>query len=512
MASIKSITASILLFSALSTASVGQILAPSDDIVFAASASAKDPLAWAGANSPYRAGPNVYGISNEVPDGCSVKQAAYIVRHGSRFPDSGAYAGWVDLRNRIQAAKTAGNLTARGSLSFIPNWKTVLTNPTLQISQESMTGYNEGHNLGYQLRARYPNFYEDGNQFYVWANQYASPINESRVVQTAKAFMQGYLAEFADAYGTIVSVNSTGSVNAIGNSLGPSDACPAFAAGPSGSDFNNATDYEAIWTPKVLKRINSLVDGIEFTQSDILSMPYLCGFESQITGRLSPWCGVFTDEELEFYEYSQDLHYYYGIGPGSTTPTNKLFLPFLDSLITLLKAGPDQQGKGVNGTKFDIPKLLMAFLNDNQIAELTAGMGIFDAQENLPIDRILKDRIYNVANFITMRGTVTFEVLNCTSSSPIFEYDSELCASETYSDYIRILLNDAAYILPHCHDGPGGSCLLSEYASFISKRSAAAGNFNEYCNVTKAGHPVTVGGASFFSDLTLDFLEFVAPH
>jgi hypothetical protein len=56
MASIKSIAASSLLFAALSTASVNQVLAPADDIVLAASSSAKDPLAWAGANSPYHAG------------------------------------------------------------------------------------------------------------------------------------------------------------------------------------------------------------------------------------------------------------------------------------------------------------------------------------------------------------------------------------------------------------------------------------------------------------------------
>jgi hypothetical protein len=71
-----------------------------------------------------------------------------------RFPDSGAYNGWVAIQERIQAAKTAGNLTAKGSLSFIGDWETVLTNPTLQISQESMTGYKEGHDLGYQLRSR----------------------------------------------------------------------------------------------------------------------------------------------------------------------------------------------------------------------------------------------------------------------------------------------------------------------------------------------------------------------
>lgn len=72
----------------------------------------------------------------------------------NRFPDSGAYNGWVAIQERIQAAKTAGNLTAKDSLSFIGDWKPVLTNPTLQIAQESMTGYKEGHDLGYQLRAR----------------------------------------------------------------------------------------------------------------------------------------------------------------------------------------------------------------------------------------------------------------------------------------------------------------------------------------------------------------------
>lgn len=85
-----------------------------------------------------------------------------------------------------------------------------------------------------------PGFYQDGTPFYVWANQYKSPINESRVVQTARAFLNGYLYEYADSYGTVVSVNSTGSPAAIGNSLGPSDSCPAFGSISSGG--NNVTN------------------------------------------------------------------------------------------------------------------------------------------------------------------------------------------------------------------------------------------------------------------------------
>lgn len=47
------------------------------------------------------AGPNVYGISSDVPEHCTVDQAFYVSRHGSRYPDLGAYNGWVDMQNRV---------------------------------------------------------------------------------------------------------------------------------------------------------------------------------------------------------------------------------------------------------------------------------------------------------------------------------------------------------------------------------------------------------------------------
>lgn len=106
----------------------------------------------------------------------------------------------------------------------------------LDISFEHVVGHNHFQTGPAQLTIKDPDFYEDGTPFYVWANQYTSPINKSRVVQTACAFVNGYLYEFADTFGTVVSVNSTGSVNAIGNSLGPSDSCPRYAEVSSGGD------------------------------------------------------------------------------------------------------------------------------------------------------------------------------------------------------------------------------------------------------------------------------------
>ncbi|PYH90717.1 phosphoglycerate mutase-like protein [Aspergillus ellipticus CBS 707.79] len=493
MATIAAVAAGLL------GAANAQVLAPTNDILFPSTSESSNPLIYSGGNTPWFAGPNVNGISNEPPAQCTVQQAAYVVRHGSRFPDSGSYGSWVALEEKIQAAVKSEGFEARGALSFIPEWKTVLTDTTLQMSQESITGRKEAVDLGYTLRARYPDFYEDGNPFYVWANQYANPINESRVVQTAQSFMLGYMYEYADTYGTVVSVNSTGSPDAIGNSLGPSDACPLYV----NDAYDNVTDWDSTWMPAAINRINSLVSGnLTFDETDLTFFPYLCAYESQIKGRLSDWCGVFTQQELTDYAYSQDLSYYYGVGPGSSDPTKILFLPFLESLLDLLAEGPGQNGTGLNGTTFTVPNLIMAFLNDDQIAEMTAAMDLFLDQEALSDEHIPANHLYNVAHFITMRGTVAFEVLNCESGS------GKKTSDETY---LRILLNDAVYPLPMCKSGPGSSCLLSDYVTYIKKKNAKAGNFIDYCGVTEAGAPETVGGAGFFTDLTLDFLTMVKP-
>jgi hypothetical protein len=139
---------------------------------------------------------------------------------------------------------------------------------------------------------------------------------------------------------------------------------------------------DATWVPKTVKRINSQLSGnLTFEETEVLFFPYMCAYESQITGQLSPWCGVFTENELRKYAYSQDLSYFYSVGPGSIGPAKVLFLPFLESLISLLEKGPGQIGIGRDGTNFEVPNLIMAFLNDNQIAEMTAAMGILTRRD-----------------------------------------------------------------------------------------------------------------------------------
>ncbi|KAI1279767.1 histidine acid phosphatase [Xylaria sp. FL0933] len=502
----------------------GQILAPTQDLNFPSSKTATAPLEWTGANGPWFAGPNVFGISSNVPENCYVDQAAYMTRHGSRYPDSGAYEGWVAMQERF----SAGGYTTSGSLSFLPGWKTALTNEPLQLSMLNPTGSKEAHDLGYELRYRYPDLYRDGDGFMVWANNY------TRVIQTAKAFVQGYLGFNAVANGSVISVTSTGFAGAIGDSLSPSNQCPNFHDS-SGGDYKTA--WDAQYQPPIAARLQSMVEGnLTILSTDVDQTPYLCAFESHILGRLSPWCDVFTDAELKDYEYSQDLRYYYGLGPGSILEQT-MMMPFLNAVVGLLDQGPSITGTQADGSSFELPKLLMSFINDGQLTELVTASGVFDDQAALPSTSKDDSRLFIASHFVPMRGTIAFERLNCIVSPnigsggsspssisyssiptfpPLFSSSAPLSRSTnamsgSNKTYVRIRINDAVYPVPSCQEGPGFSCLLSDYVKYIQDKYAAQSNWLTNCNVTTPGAPTKVLGASFFTDLSSPWLQKLPP-
>jgi hypothetical protein len=184
------------------------------------------------------------------------------------------------------------------------------------------------------------------------------------------------------------------------------------------TDTVSEVEWNDLYLPPILARLEALIDGnLTFTTTDVSIMPYLCGFESQITGTLSPWCSVFTDAELKQYEYAQDLRYYYGTGPGVDL-ASKMMLPYLNSLVGILSEGPGVNGTFANGTTYTLPNIITAFMNDGQITELGAATGIWDDTISLGNGTsIPDDYTYIASHFVTMRGTVAFERLNCVASA-----------------------------------------------------------------------------------------------
>lgn len=358
----------------------------------------------------------------------------------------------------------------------------------------------------------------------VWANNY------TRVLQTAKTFVQGYLGFNAGANGSVISVTSKGFSEAIGDSLAPSDMCPSFVDAAGGT---NKTTWDNLYIPPIQERLQALITGnLTLTATDIDQIPYLCGFESHITGKLSPWCDVFTDEELKQYEYSNDLRYYYGVGPGTDLP-KKMMTPYLDALVGLLAQGPNITGIQADRSSFQVPKLLMSFLNDGQLTELVTASGVFDAQEPLSATEKDDNRLWVGSHYVSMRGTIAFERLNCivspggglgnsTNSTQPSAISAATVARSyaslrrrqetTNATYVRIRLNDAVYPVPSCKSGPGSSCLLSDYVAYVQNKYEAEGDWLVNCNVTDEAAPTKVKGASFFTDLSSPWLQSVPPY
>ncbi|KAJ9245274.1 hypothetical protein DTO169E5_1141 [Paecilomyces variotii] len=337
-----------------------------------------DVLQHLGGNSPWFASPNVNNVSLQVPDGCTVDQAVYIVRHGSRYPDPSAYQQWLALYDKIQSSQ----YHASGALNFLPDWAPVLRHPDQELSQVSITGYKELYNLGADLRFRYPTFYTDNTPYLLWANDY------ERTIDSGRLFARGYLGPNS-SYGDIYVVNAD-TASAIGNSLATSDSCPNFHDSSGGT---YASTWDSIYLPPITKRLNNLLKGnLTFSDSDVSNFPYLCGFESQITGSRSPWCDVLENEEILQYEYRQDLRYYYGTGPGAEKNMT-VMMPVLQGVVDLLQKGPNTTAvSGDNGT-ITLPQLIVAFTHDNQINELASILGVFDHQVPLSWTRIDWDRV-----------------------------------------------------------------------------------------------------------------------
>ncbi|KAH8692019.1 histidine phosphatase superfamily [Talaromyces proteolyticus] len=443
-----------------------------------------------GANSPWFSSPNINHISTEVPAGCAVDQAVYIVRHGSRYPDPGAYEEWEALYKKFQSAK----YKAHGSLEFLPDWQPVVKHPEEEMSMVSLGGYYELYTFGVELRWRYPNFYTDNDPFFLWANDYP------RTIDSARLFARGYMGPNATLDGTIYVVNAD-VPSSVGNSLATSDSCPTFHDTSGGA---NVTAWADIYLPPITKRLNKLIEGnLTLVDADVSLFPYLCGFETQITGSVSPWCDILSDDEILQYEYAQDMRYYYGTGPGAGKNMTVQF-PLLRGIVEQLQSGPGvARAKTATNISTKLPPLIVAFTHDNQINELASILGIFDRQK--PLDpKKLEDRLYVSSNITPMRGTLAFERLNCSASK---QYE----ASKD-KPYVRIRLNDAVYPIPSCHSGPGQSCSVSQYAEYVSKKWQSYGSFASVCNISAATVATSdTGAVTFFNDLTLPFLSTVQP-
>ncbi|KAJ7583789.1 phosphoglycerate mutase-like protein [Mycena floridula] len=464
-----------------------------------------NPLQHSGPASPYFDAPSQAGISPETPDGCIVDQAAYILRHGSRFPEPGSFSGWQSLFAKFQNT----SYTARGPLSFIPFWVLPVDDQPHEPLFLSSTGAGEAFDLGVQLRKRY-GFTKGGGGITVWS------AAQQRVLDTATYFIRGYLSQgnYLDSpnsnRGTVISLVDSATNSTFADSLTPSASCPLYAAGDTGAA--SATAFRVTYQQAIANRLNEFLDGLVLTPSDIGVMQDLCGFGFEVSGDRR-FCDVFQDSEWLDYEYAQDLNYYYGSGPGNPLSVTVGY-PWVKAISDLFVAGPGQTVKGGSLTP---PPLVMGFTHDNNLPPIISALGLWNTSKEegiYPLSHTSPNpaRQFRSSYLVAFRGYVALERLTCAVGGPstqdvqrqgvvhlanVLGGTVKGHSAGQKQSFVRVRVDNAPVPIPTCTEGPGSTCPLTLFTDYVNDvRAKAAGDFIQKCGL------VGVEGATS----TVDFL------
>ncbi|KAI0674221.1 phosphoglycerate mutase-like protein [Trametes maxima] len=437
-----------------------------------------NPLQHSGPASPYFDAPSQFGVDPTTPAQCTVERAAYIVRHGSRFPEPGSFAGWQALHAKLQNA----TYTAHGPLAFLPSWVPPVDDSSHQPLYLSSTGAREAFDLGVDLRKRY-RFTPGGNNFTAWA------AGQQRVVDTASYFVQGYLSQGnylaapTENRGIIVSMPD--SVNyTFADSLTPASGCPAYKAGDTSA---KADDFRATYRGKIAARINHYLDGLTLNATDVGVMQDLCGFQAEVSGD-TRFCDIFKESEWKDYEYAHDLNYYYGSGPGNPYSATVGF-PWVQAVSDILTA-PSNASLPVASP------LVMSFTHDNNLPPVVSALGVWNSSTHgsgvypLSIKGPDPRRTFRSSYLVSFRGYVALERLSCEArkpSSSVKHNAGKLSpapgTSANAEKFVRLRINNAVVPVPGCASGPGSSCPVDGFVAHVKKQASLAGDFVTRCGL-----------------------------
>nr|AUC62758.1 phytase [Morchella importuna] len=396
----------------------------------------------------------------QVPDGCEVDMVHMMSRHGERFPTQKAGNRMISLLERISEVKSTGK-ELKGALEFLNDWEYFTNSPGEHFEQLTTTGpyagVLEAFTTGVKLHTRYGHLWNETlhGRTTVWASEC------DRVIDTARYFSAGFFG--LDPKASKLEIVSE-AANKGGDTLTPGDTCIKYAQDEEeGHDYGYEMlyKYRATYLSDISKRLANDNEGFDFTDSEIYSMQEMCGFETTVRGS-SKWCDVFTKEEWLSFEYARDVIHYYRAGPGNKYAKSMGWL-WLNATANLIAEGPDTAGS-----------LYFSFVHDGDIVPMLAALGLFEDAEQLPVDRIAKDRKWKTSQITPMGGRIIFERMNCAVKG-----------SGEGDIYIRLNVNDGIVALEGCNDGPGKSCPLNSFLKHVKTRGEIGGDFRKTCGLAE---------------------------
>lgn len=406
-----------------------------------------------GQYSPYFAVPSE--IDNAVPEQCTLTFVQILSRHGARDPTSSKTAVYNSTIQRIQSSVSSYG----AGYEFIKDYVY-----TLGADQLTTFGQQELINSGTKFYERYGALTRAEIPFFRSSGQ-------DRVVESAQNWTQGFhQARLADAeadgsdsfpYEIVTISEEDGMNNTLNHEL-----CTAFEDGPVSEIKDNAKSiWMDVFTRNITARLNANLPGANLSATDTISMMDLCPFNTvaDVNGKLSDFCGLFTADEWQSYDYLQTLDKWYGYANGNPLgPTQGV--GFTNELIARLTGQPVVDSTTTNSTldgnpaTFPLNRTLYAdFSHDNDMTAIYSALGLYNTTAQLSnTTRQAAGQTGGYASSWTVPFAARMYVEKMT------------CQDAGAEELVRVLVNDRVTPLQGCGADELGRCTLGKFVDSLS--------------------------------------------
>ncbi|XP_061710213.1 multiple inositol polyphosphate phosphatase 1-like [Cydia pomonella] len=282
--------------------------------------------------------------------------------------------------------------------------------------------HDEGRQEMFSIASRLKQVYSKLNEL-EGANYRFTPTHHHWVKESAKAFLEGL-----------------GSKNVVMDDLmdpikSDSEEDPAW--NKETNKYKISSDYLAA-KDRIQRRL-----GIEFslTSDNITAVYDLCRYSwSGLNNKASPWCALFTTEDLKVLEYIGDLEHYYKYGYGRQNAEMNGQIPLADLLESFQLA---KAGKG---------RIITAYFTHSRIMDMVyTALGWFKDSKPITAADKKRDRYWRTSRNNPHAANIVM-VLN-------------KCAFKKSSDYHVMFYMNEEPIRSVCE---GGICSWAEFEKLLS--------------------------------------------
>ncbi|KAF2493802.1 phosphoglycerate mutase-like protein [Lophium mytilinum] len=427
-----------------------------------------------GSLSPYFPNPRGFGVNEySLPPGSSISWVNMVSRHGSRYPTAGSDA--ERLGQKIHDA--TGKFKATGPLSFLNSWKYGLGEETLvPIGKQEL--FNSGTLHYYQYGHLYPN---NGSKIV------ARTTTENRMLESAEYFMAGFFGlDWPSKARLEVIIEEPGYNNTL---IGDYD-CPNANLGVPKGGYNAPQVWIATYLEDATKRFQEMLSGgLSWSVHDTYAAQQLCPYETVALG-YSRWCGLFTFEEWQGFEYSVDIKFAGWFGFQSPTGRANEIGYVQEVLARMTHHTINSPTDNVNVTldnntlTFPIYQTLnFDFSHDTNILGIMTAFGLTQFNKTLPPTHIVERELI-VSHVTPFAARLDIEIIR--TPQPV---DANRSAKAVYlpgppTNYVHFVLNQRTVPLglsmQECGKRDDGWCEMETFLK-VQRKQIKLVNFTYAC-------------------------------